>query len=154
MWISMELKRFEYPLEVVWTGGETGREGELIVEGKPKIAVATPPEFKGPEGVISPEDLFVASAAVCLMSTFISMSAKTRANWTSYRNHAVGILQQQESKDYLFTELNLDMYITVKTEQDLRRVERALELTKKHCLVTNSMKTEVTIMPHIRLEGS
>jgi organic hydroperoxide reductase OsmC/OhrA len=123
---SMELKRFEYPLEVVWTGGETGREGELIVEGKPKITVATPPEFKGPEGVISPEDLFVASAAVCLMSTFISMSAK----------------------------LNLDMYITVKTEQDLRRVERALELTKKHCLVTNSMKTDVTIMPHIRLEGS
>ncbi|MFX0115322.1 MAG: OsmC family protein [Candidatus Hodarchaeota archaeon] len=149
----MELKRFEYPLEVEWTGGASGREGELIFDGKPRIKVATPPEFRGPEGFISPEDLYVASAAVCLMSTFISMSSKVRANWTSYRNHAVGILQQDTSGDYIFTEINLDVYITIPTEEMITRVEKALELTKKHCLVTNSMKTEVKIIPHIRVEA-
>ena len=147
-----DLRRFEFPMEVVWTGGDTAREGELIIEGKPKIKVATPPEFKGPEGFISPEDLFVASAAVCLMSTFVSMSSKVRANWTNYRNHTVGILQQQESRDYLFTEIHVDVYISIESEEDISRVERALELTKKHCLVTNSMKTEVNIISHIRVE--
>lgn len=147
----MDLKRFEYPMEVVWTGGESGREGELMVEGKPTIAIAAPPEFRGPEGIISPEDLFVASAAVCLMMTFITMSGKVRAKWTSYRNNTIGILQQQESKDYLFTELQVDMYLTVPTNDDITKVQRALELTKKHCLVTNSMKSELKIVPHIRV---
>ncbi len=149
----MQLKRFEYPMEVNWTGGESGREGELLVDGKPTIQVATPPEFKGPEGVISPEDLFVASAAVCLMSTFISMSGKVRANWKSYRNHTVGILQQQESKDYLFTQINVDVYIIIDSEDEIPKIERALELTKKHCLVTNSMTTEARIIPHIRVDS-
>lgn len=140
-------------MEVVWTGGESGREGELMVEGKPTIAIAAPPEFRGPEGVISPEDLFVASAAVCLLMTFITMSGKVRAKWTSYRNNTIGILQQQESQDYLFTELQVDVYITIPTEKEIARVEKALELTKKHCLVTNSMKTDVMIIPHIRVES-
>ncbi|MGH7545745.1 MAG: hypothetical protein ACREKI_06135 [Gemmatimonadota bacterium] len=40
-----------------WTGE---RKGVISAEGKPELGVATPPEFKGHEGIGSPEDLYVA----------------------------------------------------------------------------------------------
>ncbi|MFQ5979185.1 MAG: hypothetical protein ACE5OZ_13750 [Candidatus Heimdallarchaeota archaeon] len=59
----------------------------------------------------------------------------------------------KDSKDFLFTELQVDVYLTVPTKDDITKVQRALELTKKHCLVTNSMISELKIVPHIRVDS-
>ncbi|GAG61919.1 unnamed protein product, partial [marine sediment metagenome] len=71
----------EYLVKLDWTHGKVG---DLNVEGKPKIQVATPPEFDGPEGIISPEDLFVAAATTCLMTTFVTFTKKMRIEFKSF----------------------------------------------------------------------
>ena len=120
--MSGELKRFEYPLEVTFT---EGRKGKFSIGDKISLDFATPPEFRGPEGYISPEDLFVASVGTCIMSTWVTMSARAHVEWNSYRSKTTGILQQQEDRGYLFDEIICEVFVEVENEADIPRARRA-----------------------------
>jgi len=56
--MAIRPKSYKYATSVLWTGE---KKGALTVAGKPPVEVATPPEFKGHEGIWSPEDLYVAA---------------------------------------------------------------------------------------------
>jgi organic hydroperoxide reductase OsmC/OhrA len=126
----------EYLVTVDW---KHGRVGDLSVEGKPKIEVSAPPEFDGPEGIISPEDLFVAAATSCLMTTFVTFSKKMRIEFKSFSCDGHGKLERVE-KGFQFTKLLLKAKVVVESEELIPKAERALELAGKYCLVSNSMK--------------
>jgi len=65
-----------YHTNVQWS---TQRKGKLSNKGMPTIEIATPPEFPGGHPDIwSPEHLFVASAEICLMTTFLSIAEKSK----------------------------------------------------------------------------
>jgi hypothetical protein len=51
--MAIRAKSYRYTISVRWTGE---KKGALAAAGKPPVEVATPPEFKGHEGVWSPED--------------------------------------------------------------------------------------------------
>ncbi len=126
----------EYLVKVDWTHE---RVGDMTVEGKPKVQVSAPPEFDGPEGIISPEDLFVAAATSCLMTTFVTFSKKLRFEFKSFSCEGHGTLERLE-KGFQFTKLLLMTEVTVDSEELKSKAERALELAGKYCLVSNSMK--------------
>lgn len=134
--IVMSDESHEYLVKVDWTHG---RVGDLTVEGKPKIQVATPPEFDGPEGIISPEDLFVAAATTCLMTTFVTFTKKMRIEFKSFSCEGHGTLGRVE-KGFQFTKLLLKAKVVVESDELVPKAERALELAGKYCLVSNSMK--------------
>jgi organic hydroperoxide reductase OsmC/OhrA len=127
----------EYRVKVDWTHE---RVGDLTVEGKPKVQVSAPPEFDGPEGIISPEDLFVAAATSCFMTTFVTFSKKLRFEFKSFSCEGHGTLERLE-KGYQFTKLLLMTEVTVDSPDIKPKAERALELAGKYCLVSNSMKS-------------
>ena len=126
----------EYMVNVDW---KHGKVGDLSIEGKPKVEFATPPEFDGPEGIISPEDLFVASAATCLMTTFVTFTKKIRFDFKSFSCEGHGTLERVD-KGFQFTKLLLKARVVVESEDLKPKAERALELAGKYCLVSNSMK--------------
>ena len=126
----------EYSVRVDW---KHGRVGDMIVEGKPKVEIASPPEFDGPEGIISPEDLFVAAATSCFMTTFVTFNKKMRIEFNSFSCEGHGTLERVD-KGYQFTKLQLKAKVGVKSEDLIPKTERALELAGKYCLVSNSMK--------------
>lgn len=128
----------EYLVRVDWTNE---REGSMIVEGKPVVDVAAPPEFGGPEGIISPEDLFVAAAASCMMTTFVTFSEKMRFEYKSFTCTAKGTLERVE-KGFQFTKMHITTTVGVESEDIKHKAERGLELAGKYCLVTNSLKCE------------
>ena len=138
--MSDENVSHEYTVRVDWT---KGREGNMMVEGKPVIEVSAPPEFDGPEGIISPEDLFVAAAASCFMTTFVTFSKKIRFEYKSFTCTAKGTLERVE-KGFQFTKIHIDGLVAVESEDLKPKAERALELAGKYCLVSNSMKCETT----------
>jgi len=111
---------------------------------------SSPPEFKGMEGLITPEDLFVAAENTCFLMTFISMSEKMRFEFVSYECDAVGHLEKVDG-DFMFTKIILRPKIEVRDEGDVKKVERAIELTDRNCLIANSMKSEIVIEPDIRV---
>ncbi|MFW9927138.1 MAG: OsmC family protein [Candidatus Thorarchaeota archaeon] len=126
----------EYFVRVDW---KHDRVGDMIVDGKPKVEIASPPEFDGPEGIISPEDLFVAAATSCFMTTFVTFNKKMRIEFKSFSCEGQGTLERVE-KGFQFTKLLLKTKVGVESEDLILKTERALELAGKYCLVSNSMK--------------
>jgi peroxiredoxin-like protein len=135
----------EYNVRVDWTHK---KEGNLIVDGKPETRISTPPEFGGPEGIISPEDLFVGAATACFMTTFVTFSEKMRFNFKSFTCKGKGILERVE-KGFQFTGIHLSTTVTVESEDLAPKAERALKLAEEYCLVSNSMNCPTEHENHV-----
>src|SRR3989338_3509458 len=84
-----------YKTSLKW---QEGKKGIISTQGKPDIAVAAPPEFKGPLGFLSPEDLLVSAVNSCLMLTFLFYAQREGLELQSYESEATGILEMSEGK--------------------------------------------------------
>src|SRR5690606_37738099 len=109
------------------------------------IEVATPPEFpKGIPNIWSPEHLFTASVSSCLMTTFLAVAENSRLDFEAFSCEALGIMEKIEGK-YLMTEILLKPTVIIKDEKDHQRTERVLEKSEAACLISNSIKTKVSM---------
>lgn len=139
-------KVYLYQTNVKWT---EQRKGVISCAGKPDVEVATPPEFKGHEGIWSPEDLFVASANVCLMTTFLAVAERAGLAFSSYVSTAEGRLELVDGK-FQFTAITIRPSITLKPGGDAAKAKELIEKAEHNCLISNSMKATVTLEPAIR----
>ena len=139
-------KSYTYHTSVKWT---EQRKGVISCVGKPDIQVATPPEFKGHEGIWSPEDLFVASANICLMTTFLAVAERAGLAFTSYESAAEGKLELVDGK-FQFTAITLKPTITLPAIADATKTKELIEKAEANCLISNSMKARVSLEPTIR----
>jgi organic hydroperoxide reductase OsmC/OhrA len=135
MRIVME-NQYLYQTEVEWTGE---RHGELRSAALPKLEVDAPPEFKGHEGVWTPEHLFVASVNSCFMTTFLAI--------------AEGKLEKVEGQGLMITHITLRPKLVLKNSRDADRALRIFEKAEKHCLISNSIRSETTLEPQVNYEG-
>ncbi|MEW5759214.1 MAG: OsmC family protein [Candidatus Thermoplasmatota archaeon] len=144
-------KSYIYETRVTWTQAHKanlncGSEGEK----KPTIEVAVPPEFNGHEGIISPEELFVASINACIMTTFLYFTEKLHANFKAYDSYGKGILSLAETP-YRFTKVIIEPTITVENKIEEKMVRKAIELAGKYCLISSSINAKVEILPDIKV---
>ena len=139
-------KVYLYQTSVRWT---EQRKGMISCAGKPDVQVATPPEFKGHENIWSPEDLFVASANVCLMTTFLAVAERAGLAFSSYESTAEGRLEIVEGK-FQFTAITIRPSITLKPGDDAGKAKELIEKAEHKCMISNSMKAKVTLEPAIR----
>lgn len=117
----------------------------------PSLDVAAPPEFGGPEAVWSPEHLFVAALATCLMTTFRAMADASGLDVADYVDRATGHLQRGDDRMYSFPTVTLRPHITI---ADPSKVDRALRLVHKAdaaCLVGRSVACRVIVEPTIEV---
>ena len=138
-------KVYTYRTAVKWT---EQKKGTITCEGKPDIQVATPPEFKGHEGIWSPEDLYVASANICLMTTFLAVAERAGLTFTSYHCEAEGRLELVEGK-FQVTVITLRPQIALQSGSDAAKAKELIEKAEANCLISNSMKTRIALEPTI-----
>ena len=113
------------------------------------IEVATPPEFpKGIPGIWSPEHLFTAAVSSCLMTTFLAIAENSKLEFTKFHCDSKGKLDQVDGK-FQRTEIILEPTVTIRDEKDKERAERVLAKAEAACLISNSIKSKVTMIPHI-----
>jgi peroxiredoxin-like protein len=143
--MEVRSKAYTYRTTVTWT---EQRKGVISCAGKPDVAVATPPEFKGHDGIWSPEDLFVASANVCLMTTFLAVAERAGLAFSSYESSAEGRLESVEGK-FQFTAIILKPVITLPPGGDGTKAKELIEKAEANCLISNSMKTRIILEPTI-----
>ncbi|NGZ02413.1 MAG: osmotically inducible protein OsmC [Nitrospira sp. WS238] len=139
--MEQKSKVYMYQTEVKWT---EQRKGIMSCAGKPDVQVATPPEFKGHEDIWSPEDLFVASANVCLMTTFLAVAERAGLAFSAYESTAEGRLELVEGK-FQFTAITIRPSITLKSADDAAKAKELIEKAEHNCLISNSMKATVTL---------
>lgn len=143
-------EKHTYTTAVEWT---KEKRAALSSRGLPTIEVATPPNFPGGhEGIWSPEHLYTAAAEVCLMTTFLSFAERANLDFLSYKSEADGILDKVE-KSLLMTRIHIKPTITVASEADRAEALKLIERAERYCLISNSMKSEVTIEPTVVVKG-
>ena len=143
--MAIRAKTFTYTTSLRWDGE---KRGTMSAGGKPDVQVATPPEFKGHEGIWSPEDLYVASANICVMTTFLAFAERAGLGLESYESAAEGTLDFVEDR-FLFTRIVLRPRITLKAGEEKAKAEEILHKAERNCLISASMKTEVVLEPKI-----
>ena len=143
--MEVRSKVYTYRTTVTWS---EQKKGVIACDGKPEIQVATPPEFKGHEGIWSPEDLYVASANICLMTTFLAVAERAGLAFTSYQSEAEGRLELVDGK-FQMTVITLRPRITLHAGGDTAKAKELIEKAESNCLISNSMKTHVILEPTI-----
>jgi len=138
-----------YNVNLNWTLGRKGKISSPELDNS--IKVATPPEFpRGIEGVWSPEHLLTASVVSCFMTTFLSIAENSKLEFESFDCAAKGKLENIEGK-YLMTEIILEPIIVINKETNLDRAERILYKSEAACLISNSIKSKITMTPTIKV---
>jgi peroxiredoxin-like protein len=146
-----------YNVDVNWNKERKGVmcSPELNLSGSDSInciEVATPPEFpKGIPGIWSPEHLFTAAVSSCLMTTFLSIAENSKLEFISFSCKSKGKLDQVEGK-FLMTEIILEPTVTIADEKDRERAERVLQKSEAACLISNSVKSKITMIPIIKIK--
>lgn len=112
--------------------------------------VATPPQFpKGMEGIWSPEHLLTAAVSSCFMTTFLAIAENSKLAFDQFSCSASGKLEQIEGK-YLMTEIILEPILTIPIETSIEKAERILIKSEAACLISNSIKSKVTLNINIK----
>ncbi len=115
------------------------------------IEVATPPEFpKGVAGIWSPEHLFTAAISSCLMTTFLAVAENSRLDFVSFECAAKGKLDKQDNQ-WRMTEVLLEPVVKIRDEKDQERALKVLQKAEAACLITKSVRAQVTMIPHIEV---
>jgi len=147
------MEQHYYNVEVNWSSNRKGVmcSPELTKEAGSCLEVATPPEFpKGIPGIWSPEHLLTAAVSSCLMTTFLSIAENSKLNFTHFSCKSKGKLEQVEGK-FMMSEIILESTVTITDEKDREKAERILQKSEAACLISNSIKSKVIMVPTIEI---
>jgi organic hydroperoxide reductase OsmC/OhrA len=133
--------KHNYQTSLRWTDE---KKGILSCDGKPDINVACPPEFGGHPGIWSPEDIFLASVEICIMTTFLWYVNKENLSLKSYDSKASGTVEMSGGV-FQFSSITIKVRIGISSEDDRSRVEKMMKKVERACLITNSIRTDVNI---------
>ena len=147
------IESHDYHVELVNTGAKTGSLAASL-DGLPSIEVASPPEFGGPAGVWSPEHLFVASVATCLMTTFRAIADASGLEVLEYSDRSSGHLQRGEDRRYRFDSVTLRPTVVIADEAKVDRALRLLHKAEDACLISRSVSSEIILEPTIEVKAS
>lgn len=146
-----------YNVDVNWNKDRRGMmcSPELTTDQQNAcIEVATPPEFpRGVPGIWSPEHLFTASVASCIMTTFLAIAENSKLEFTAFECRSKGKLEKVDGK-FIMSEIILEPRVTLAHEKDKDRAFRVLQKTDSVCLISNSIKSNIIMNPVFLLDGN
>jgi organic hydroperoxide reductase OsmC/OhrA len=137
---------YYYTHRLSWTGD---KRGQLAADQLPEITVAPPPEFAGPPGCWSPEQLFVASANACVMATFLAIAANSQLSFDAYSSSATGKLEKVGAGGLQISEIVIRVRLSLQQAKDREKARRVLVKAEENCLISRSMKSRVIVEAEI-----
>lgn len=122
-----------------WTG-----EAERL----PPIPCAIPPEFMGPGGGYSPEDLFALSLLNCLIATFKVYAEKAGFHFQEISARIL-LTVDRIPNETGFAMTQADVFLDISGAEDREKAKKLLDGAIKDCAISNSIKTGKTF--HINI---
>ena len=139
-------KDFRFPVSV--TPLDDAKVSVAAPELDP-IAVAVPPEFHGPGGAWSPEQLLVASAASCFAVTFSAVAASRGIPLRSLKVTATGHVSHRDDGRIGFIAIELTPRIETDPEF-VEAAERTARTTASACLVDRALSVPIEVTPLVK----
>ena len=125
------------PLVHPWSTAYYPKPGEAVT-----YPVAIPPEFEGPGGGLSPEDLYALALINCFVATFKVIAEKSKMSFKSLVAEGLLKVDRGEGGAPWMSAFHLQVRLTGCDSVD--RAKRLLEKTSQSCLILNSVKTVKT----------
>ena len=143
------METHQYQVDISWNRDRKGimcsPEINSAMGASGCIEVATPPQFaKGIPGIWSPEHLFTASVSSCLMTTFLAIAENSKLEFTAFKCASTGKLEKVDGK-FMMSEVILEPTVTIADEKDYERAVRIIEKSEAACLISNSVKSKITM---------
>lgn len=107
-----------------------------------KVNVAIPPEFSGPGGGFSPEDLYAMALTNCYIATFKVFAEKSRLTFKNLKITSTLSVDRNEKGQPWMSKIHLDIELSEVTQKE--NAQRLLEKTSQSCMILNSVLTEKT----------
>ena len=125
-------------------------EGVVTVSSAklPDWATQAPPEFDGPGGYWSPETMLVGALANCFILTWRAVAKASNLPYSDIQCEVLGILDRVERANK-FTEMHLNVTLTVPASVDVEKATRLLEKAEHACLITNSLSAKVELKSEV-----
>jgi organic hydroperoxide reductase OsmC/OhrA len=140
-------KSFRYQTQAVW---KQARRIKASAAGKPDLEISSPPEFKGDQGIWTPEDLFVTALNICIMETFLAFAEQKGLGLAAYDSSAEALLEFKDGK-YRFTEITVHPQVALKSPDDVERARQIMKSAHDNCFVSNSITSSVSVLPEFRI---
>ena len=138
---------WQYNTTVAW---KSGKEGRLQANGKPEIPVATPPEFGGPEGIWTPEDLLTGAAASCVMTSLLFFAEKAAVKLRSYSSRATGTMEKTP-QGLAITGITVEVTISIDDPVQEPALRKAMERAEQTCPISRSLKCPIQVVLHVQI---
>ena len=133
-----------------WYGQD--KETSIKAEGKPAISITVPEEFGGSADKWTPEDLFLASVNSCVMMTFKAAAKKSNLKFKEYQSRVESTIQVVD-RALTFSKISVNPKIMIESEQDKEKVLLLMKKAEKKCLISQSIKTEIEVMPQVIVQN-
>jgi organic hydroperoxide reductase OsmC/OhrA len=150
-------RRHHYETQTVWTGDRGsgtsnyrayGRDHETTAEGRPPIAAASDPAFRGDPERWNPELLLVAALSQCHLLSYLHRCAIGGVTVTAYADTAVGVMVQDDDGGR-FEEVVLRPVVTVADESMVERAAALHHEAAQRCFIASSVNFPVRHEPRI-----
>ena len=110
------------------------------------ITASSSPVYKGDGKSPDPEELLVAALSSCHMLSFLAICAKKRIAVESYRDDAVGFLENDGGRLWI-TRVTLRPRVRFAQDQTPEMLADLHHKAHEACFIANSVKTHVTVEP-------
>lgn len=114
----------------------------------PPIPCSIPPEFNGPGGGYSPEDLFAIALLNCLIATFKVYCEKSKISFREIRSKAALSVDKIAGGSGLAM-TQVEIFFDIDGASDADQVRKQLEAAIRDCAISNSIKSGKTF--HINI---
>jgi len=122
--------------------------GKVFCQNGQIIDYSAPAELEGMRGPLTPEDAFVGAANMCFQIVFEYVSRDLGMKLLEYSCKAVGDLEVVEGFKK-FVKITLYPEMKFAPSSKMTNLDKAISVTRRKCLVTNSMDLEVEIVPKV-----
>ena len=138
-----------YKNRVEWSGGHLGH---TWCQNGIEMNFSAPPDLYGMEGVLTPEDAFMAAANTCYHMMVIWAMERFRIELLSLECEAVGEVEEFMDRTSWFKKVTLTPKLVVKGKPE-EVVKRALGMALKYSTICQSLKSEVSVNPTIAVQS-
>ena len=141
----------EHKITLEWQKGDAPftyeaypRNHQIAFKNGAAQTFSAAPAYKGDASKGDPEDMLVAALSSCHMLSFLAIAAKKKFTLKSYRDDAVGFLENDGGKLWM-TRVILRPRIEWENAPDAQTLAQMHHQAHEVCFIANSVKTEVTV---------
>jgi organic hydroperoxide reductase OsmC/OhrA len=146
-----------YQVRVNWSGQTRSYESysrnhTIAIAGKPVIEASSDAAFRGEPGLVTPEDMLLASLSSCHMLWYLHLCAVKRVVVTAYEDQAEATMVEGPGGGR-FTEVMLRPVVTITADSEETLARELHERAHAECFIANSVNFPVRHEPVINRAG-